>query len=325
MPPPTGLEIFRFVVLQRCRADGAGELHNTGIDITIGLHRIQPVTMKFYKHDEIPIQNDDHVFKASPAIVGISFVVFSVITIITLLLGIHGVDGINLPRVIFFSVAATSGLFGLIAFSSFRASLKRTNWLFRCNDSGVIIHYRSFLNWRFPIESVQAVGFDYAEIAWARTVKERRNSPGLGDNQRTQTQQFTFLDLCLVNTDTAVLEEHLRQEGNLEPKGITISRDYPVQVLPGGIVELHWSVGTVSSASKAIQCLSQHIKIADADSRKVDLTHQRKFQPGKEDGKILELAKSGDEMGAVTLTRQIYGCSLSEANNYVKKLRSDEL
>ncbi len=146
------------------------------------------------------------------------------------------------------------------------ASLQPTNWLLRCNNNGLIIHYRSFLNWRCPTESVQAVGFDYAEIAWARTVKERRASPGLGDNRGTQTQQLTFLDLCLINTDTSALEKYLQQEENLTPEGIMISRDYPVQVLPGGVVELRWT-GIKPSSRKAIQFLGRHIKIAGADSR----------------------------------------------------------
>jgi len=277
--------------------------------------------MKFYKFSEIPIQNDDLVFKASPIVAGISFTVISAITVAALLCGIHGVDGINAPRFLFYIVAAFAGLFGWFAFHSFRASLKPSNWLLRCNRCGVIIHYRSFLNWRFPAESVEAVGFDYSEIASARTVKERRNSPGLGSNTRTQTQQLTFLDLCLVNADTTALEKQLQQEGSLEPEGIMISRDYPVQVKPGGIVELNWS-SISPSARKAIQYLSQHVKIAEVDSRTTDLTHQSNLPPGTEDGKILELAKSGDEMGAMTLTRQAYGCSLSEAKDFVQKLRS---
>lgn len=278
--------------------------------------------MKFYKLNEIPIQSDDRVFKASPVSAGISFLVISAIATAALLLGIRGGEqfGMRLPRVIFFIMAAFAGLFGWFAFHSFRASLKPSNWLLRCNHSGVIIHFRSYLNWRFPTDYVQAVGLDYSEIAWARTVKERRNSPALG-GRGNQTQQLTFLDLGLVSADTAALEEHLRQEINLRPDGLMTSMDYPVQVLPGSIVELRWN-GISPSARKAIQVLSQNVKIADADSRKADLTHQANLPPGTEDGKILELAKSGDEMGAVQLTRQIYGCSLSEASDFVKKLRS---
>ena len=277
--------------------------------------------MKFYNLTEVPIRSDDQVFKASPVRAGIAFTVFSGMTIAALVLGIHQVDGITVPRFLFYIVAATTGLFGLFAFHSFRASLKPSNWLLRCNNSGLIIHFRSYLNWRFPADSVQAVGFDYSEIAWARTVKERRNSPSLGNSRRTQTELLTFVDFCLAHADTADLEKQLQSEGSLSPEGVMISRDYPVQVKPGGIVELRWS-SISPSARKAIQYLSQHILIANPDSRKVDLTHQTNLPPGAEDGKILELVKSGDEMGAMTLTRQAYGCSLSEAKDFVQKLRS---
>jgi hypothetical protein len=57
-------------------------------------------------------------------------------------------------------------------------------------------------------------------------------------------------------------------------------------------------------------------------STKVDLAHQRNLSPGEEDAKIAELAKSGDKIGAVKLTRQIYGSTLNEAVAFVEKLRS---
>ena len=159
------------------------------------------------------------------------------------LLGIRGgkIYGLNLPPVFFtYLGAATFGLFGWFALGQFRACVKPTNWLLRCHGSGVIIKYRSFQNWRFPAENIQAVGYDYSEIAWARVVKERRVSPGLGRN--TQSQVLIFLDLCLANTGTGALEARLQAEQKAEPEGRlkTIARDYPVEVLPGGIVRLRW-------------------------------------------------------------------------------------
>ena len=44
--------------------------------------------------------------------------------------------------------------------------------------------------------------------------------------------------------------------------------------------------------------------------------------PGEEDAKILKLARSGDKMGAIELTRQVYGSTLSEAMAFVEKLQS---
>ena len=71
-----------------------------------------------------------------------------------------------------------------------------------------------------------------------------------------------------------------------------------------------------------VEYLSRHVKTAAAVSTKVDLTHQRNLSPEDGDARILKLAKSGDKMGAVKLTRQIYGSTLSEAVAFVEKLQS---
>jgi hypothetical protein len=282
--------------------------------------------MKFYKLGEIPIRGDDQVFKVSPPGKGISFILFSAIAIAALGLGIGGGKqfGLDLPLAFYYVVAAAFGLLGWIAFTAFRASLKPTNWLLRCNSSGVIIKYRSYLNWRLPATSAQAVGFDYAEIAWARTVKERRTSPGMGRHNAPESVHLTFLDLGLFNADTSALEAHLRAERNLKPDGMVISLDYPVQVLPGGTVEIRWSGGIKPVVAQAIKYLSQHVNIVAADSRKVDLTHSRNAPPAEELAKIVELVNSGDEFGAVKLTQQIYGYSLSEAEDFVEKLQGGD-
>ena len=115
------------------------------------------------------------------------------------------------------------------------------------------------------------MGLDCSEIAWARTARERRTSLDIGGKK--QSQVFAYLDFCLANADTAALEAHLQAEQKAEPPGRfkTITRDYPVEVLPGGIVQVRWN-GISPSRGKAIQYLSRHLKIADADSTKVDLT-----------------------------------------------------
>jgi hypothetical protein len=203
-----------------------------------------------------------------------------------------------------------------------------TNWLLRCRDSGVIIKYRSFENWRCPAEDVQVVGFDYSEIAWVRTVKERRITPGLGGGRTTQLQYLTYLDFCLVNADTSALETHLQAEGKAEPPGNfkIIHGDYPVEVVAGGIVRLRWSMDggyrISPSLKKAIEYLGRYVKITTTDSTKVDLTHPSNLSSEEGDADILKLAKSGDKLGAVRLTRRLYGSTLSEAVAFVEKLQS---
>jgi hypothetical protein len=285
--------------------------------------------MKFYRLDEIPARSDDRVFKASPVGAFIWFTVFSAMAIGLLLLAIGGKKqfGTKLPPAIFmYFGAAFIGLFAWMTFRQLRASLKPANWLLRCNDTGVIIKYRSFYNSRFPGSDVQAVGLEYSEIAWARIVKERRTSPGMGETRGNMTQRLTYLELGVANAETSALEAHLQAEQMVKPQGMAVTLDYPVEVLPGGIIRMRWKTsggyGISPPVDKAIRCLGGHIGILAADATKVDLTHRSISKPGEEDAKILALAKSGDKMGAEQLARESYGCSLTEAVAFVKKLQS---
>jgi hypothetical protein len=261
----------------------------------------------------------------------IGFILYCGIGMVLLLFGMSGekIYGLNLPPAFYVYIGApTFGLLAWIAYGQLRARLKPTNWLLRCNSSGVLIKYRSFENWRFPVEDVQVVGFDYAEVGEIRMAMEQRTAPGLGGNQTDQIQHLTYLDFCLADADTSALEAHLQAEQKAEPPGRfkTIYRDYPVEVLPGGIVRLRWSMDggykIRPSPKKAIEYLSRYVGIAGADATKVDLTYQSNLSPEAGDAKILTLAKSGDKMGAVKLTRQIYGSTLSEAVAFVEKLQS---
>ena len=282
--------------------------------------------MKFYKLDEVPVHGDDQVFKTSPIRIVLGMFMFLGVAIAVLVFDIrNGKLFVRHtppePSLIFF--AACFGLIALFLYRSLRTTRRPTNWLLRCNGSGVIIKFRSYQNWRLPSDTVQAVGFDYSEIAWVRNARGQRISPTPGRSAGAVTSNMTYVDLGLVNADTSSLEARLSAERCLQPDGVVVSMDYPVQVLPGGIVELRWSGGMGGihpPASKAIETLSRHVKTAGADSREVDLTHDGKLSPEEERAKIAELAKRGDKMGAVKLTRQIHGYSLGEAHEFVEKL-----
>jgi hypothetical protein len=230
------------------------------------------------------------------------------------------------PAFLIYAGAAIFGLIGWIAWGQFRARLKPANWLLRCNGDGVIIKYRSFENWRFPADDIQAVGLEYSEMAEIRVAREERTSPSLDANHNTQTQRLIYLDFCLRNADTAKLEAYLQAEQKTEPPGNfkTIFRDYPVEVLPGGIIRVRWSMSggykTIPSLQAATQYLSQYVKVAAEESTKVDLSYHRDMTPEEADAKILKLAKSGDRMGAVKLAQQVRHCTLTEAVAFVDKL-----
>src|SRR5579862_2672704 len=211
--------------------------------------------MKFYKLDQVTISRDDEVFKASPAMQAVGLVMTLAVVLVLLGFGIR--NGIHHKIVPAFFCCVFGGMFSLFAWNSYsssRASRKSSNWLLRCHAAGIFIHYRSYRNWGFPSDTPQVVGLDYAEIAWARVAKERRTVPSMehGGNSG-ETRFLTFVELGLVNPDTSELENHLSADRGA-PVGIsTVVMDYPVQVLPGGIMQLSWS-GMHPSAGKALEC-----------------------------------------------------------------------
>jgi hypothetical protein len=284
--------------------------------------------VKFYKPNEIPIGRDDKIFKAASLYTCIPVVVFLAIGIACIVIGICG--GIK-GHGNFNGVSAAGGywiggafiVMGLIFSGMLRASLKSTNWLLRCSCTGVIIKYRSYLNWRLPADDVLAVGLDYSEIAWVRKAKLRRTSPRMSGGE--STEYLTCLDFCLTNPDVSELEKHLEAERNRKCNPLYLS--YPVEVIGGGIIRVRWK-GLVDyllpKQDKAIKWLSQYVKIEATDSSKADLRRNTKASRTEEEDKIYKLVRDGDKMGAIELTRQIYGWSLAEAVQFVEKLQSDD-
>ena len=276
--------------------------------------------MRFYKLDQVTVSRDDQVFKVSSTSQTIGLVITSAIVLTLLVFAIR--NGIHHRVVPAFFSAVFGGMIGLFALNSYgslRASREPTNWLLRCQGRGLLVHYRSYRNWRFPADAPQVVGLDYPEIAWARLAKERRTVPSMSQRNSSETHFMTFVELGLVNPDTTELEKYLSADRSLSAGGMIVM-DYPVQVLPGGIVQMSWS-GMHPSAHQAVECIGRHVRIADTDHLVVDLVHHSKTPPEEERQKILKLVKSGDVLAAVTMSQQVYGYSLTQAHEFVEKLK----
>jgi len=278
--------------------------------------------MRFYKLDDVPVGRDDQVFKESPIINAVLALFLFGIAIGVLALGVtkwHPTSWVP------FLVAGVFALFGLVPLGNFRASLKPSNWLMRCQLSGVILKYRAYENWRLPADTLQAVGLEYGEIAWAKLVKERRKSPNMDGKAGAQIQYFTYINLGMVKPDLSELEANLRAERALRPAGglKVVTIDYPVQVRPGGVVEIRWGSGIRPSAQKALEVLGRRVKILESEHRETDFTYKPGDSAEEKKARIIALALSGDQFGAIRLARQAYGCSLSRAQEIVNDLSPD--
>jgi len=68
------------------------------------------------------------------------------------------------------------------------ARFHSSNWLVRMNETGIYVQYRSYLNYQLPTDDPSVVFLSFGEIASARLVKERVETPDPAKPGATQTQ-----------------------------------------------------------------------------------------------------------------------------------------
>jgi hypothetical protein len=106
---------------------------------------------------------------------------------------------------------ATVLLFLLLTLRWVTARFHPSNWLVRANETGLSVQYRSYLNYQLPADEPSVVFISYGEIASARLVRERVESPDMRRPGATQTQFLRYIELEL-SGDIAPLANALQRE-----------------------------------------------------------------------------------------------------------------
>src|ERR1700730_2410999 len=70
-------------------------------------------------------------------------------------------------------------LFLLLFLRFVTARFHPSNWLVRANETGLFVQYRSYLNYQLPADEPSVVFISYGEIAAARLIRERVQTPDL--------------------------------------------------------------------------------------------------------------------------------------------------
>ena len=88
-------------------------------------------------------------------------------------------------------------LFVLLTRRFVTARFHPSNWLVRMNQMGIYVQYRSYLNYELPADDPSVLFLSLGEIASARLVKERVETPDSSKPGTTQTQYLRYVDLEL--------------------------------------------------------------------------------------------------------------------------------
>jgi hypothetical protein len=217
-------------------------------------------------------------------------------------------------------------LFLLLTLRMVTARFHPSNWLVCMNQTGIYVQFRSYLNYELPSDDPSVVFLSLGEIASARLVKERVETPGPSNHGATQTQYLRYVELEL-SGDTALLANALQTErGEPSPSkkrwygsSSTLYQDYPVTMAAPTFLRIRWDV--VPGAKKFLDALRPHTVIADPVSLTQDFTRLNSLTREDQHKQLSELAARGQTITAIYAARKLYGCSLGEAKELVDSLQ----
>ncbi|MGB7599708.1 MAG: hypothetical protein WBM24_05355 [Candidatus Sulfotelmatobacter sp.] len=221
-------------------------------------------------------------------------------------------------------------LFLLLTVRMVTARFHPSNWLVRITQMGIFVQYRSYLNYQLPPDDPSVVFFSFGEIASARLVKERVETPDTTKPGGTQTHYLRYVELEL-SGEPALLADALQAElGEQAPSEkhwygttSTLYRDYPVAMSAPASVRIHWDV--VPGAQKFLDALRPYTVIADPVSLRKDFTHLKSLSREDQQKQLRELVARGQNIPAIYAARKLYGGSLGEAKQMVDSLRHDKV
>jgi hypothetical protein len=206
------------------------------------------------------------------------------------------------------------------------ARFRPTNWLVRMTDDGLFVKFRSYLNFHFPDQDLTIVFIPYSDIRSAKYTKERQALPSQDGYARgvpsVRTRRFIDLELAgnLRPLATGLANESKRLFAKVVDGGADASTRYqhlPVK-LSDNVLRIEWFV--VPSARTLLDALSRHTLVRpDAQSDR-DYTNLESLDRREQESRLLELAESGDVIGAVAMARKLYSYDLVTAKEFIDSL-----
>jgi len=207
------------------------------------------------------------------------------------------------------------------------ARFRSSNWLLRMTDHGMFIKFRSYLNQHFNDQDLTVVFLPYSEIRSARLMKQRQELPYRNERNQstTTTQTRRLLELELAG-DSGQLGQALAEErkrvftkiGYGTGKISTRYHHFPVRLASPSLLRIEW--GVVPGIQTILDALTRHTLVQTAGEATQNLTNLEQLSRQEQESRLLELAESGDMIGAITMARRLYSYDLTAAKQFVEEL-----
>jgi len=217
---------------------------------------------------------------------------------------------------------------GLLIFQRLvTARFRSSNWLIRMTDHGLFVKFRSYLNQHFSDQDPTVVFLPYSEISSVKLVNERQELPDRDDINQSTTIMRTrrIIDLELAGDSTQLAEALTNEHERVFAKptqgtGRTSSRyqHFPVRLASPTLLRIEW--GVVPDAQTFLDSLTRHTLVRDTEETNRDFVNFDELSREEQETRLLELAESGDMIGAVGIARKLYSYDLATAKAFVESL-----
>jgi len=222
-------------------------------------------------------------------------------------------------------VAAVVAICLLIFQRLVTARFRSTNWLVQMTDHGLYIKFRSYLNHHFPDQDPTVFFLPHSEIRSARSVTERQEVLDRDDQTNsamTKTRRLVVLELAGDSTKVAeALDNERRRVFSKSFHGGGANSRYqhlPVRLACPNFLIIEW--GVVPSVQSILEALTRHTLVQPGEETTRDFVNLDGLSRGEQEARLLELAESGDMIGAVAIARKLYSYDLTTAKTFVESL-----
>jgi hypothetical protein len=204
------------------------------------------------------------------------------------------------------------------------ARFRPSNWLVRASDAGLLIQFRSYLNYHFPAADQTVAYIPYEEIRSAHAV--RYENIVMGHRATfTESRRGWLVELELsgeAEALSAALSAEASRSGPREKRwyGSTSYRycDVPARMSSPTTLQLQWQA--TPSARAFVAALSRHIEVGETVQTRRDYGSLRGMNRQQQEEQLLQLAQAGDKIAAIKIARNLYGYDLRAARDFVEDL-----
>lgn len=274
--------------------------------------------MRLMHPAQVPVNDRDQLFVYSRLQAMVAALLFIIVTgVVTYLLWLKD----PWPSYILLAILV---LFGLAFRNMLTARFKPEHWLLRLTYDGMYIKFRSYLNAHFPDDEPTVVFIPHSEVRSARYRVEKQEVPDHDESNRptTATKTTKLVELELAG-DSKLLGEALRRERRYAVDGKIAAMSHrfhhlPVRLPSADKLQIEWAV--VPKAQTLLDALARHTLVRPAETSSKDFVNFETLSQAAQESRLLELAESGDKIGAIAMARRLYGYDLSQAKEFIEGL-----